>query len=225
MHQYSDEQYPSEQIKRLLELGAKLKAKAVTIATAACLFHDFIEKASDPQNYDLILVTATCMYLAGKIEEDHHRVRDIINVVHNMLDPSSAPLELGEHYWNLRDSVVQCELLILRLLKFRVSYNHPHKYLLHYWNSLSNWLHNEDVDKIPILRTCWALLSDFYLYPTCLQHKPQHVAIAVLELSLQCYGVEVPCNDDALLQWQEALYESATKDVIQKITLFMMKSY
>lgn len=36
-------------------------------------------------------------------------------------------MELNEKFWELRDSVVQCELLILRQLNFHVSFEHPHK--------------------------------------------------------------------------------------------------
>lgn len=40
---------------------------------------------------------------------------------------ASAPLECDKEFWDLRDSVVQCELLILRQLNFYVSFEHPHK--------------------------------------------------------------------------------------------------
>ncbi len=36
-------------------------------------------------------------------------------------------MELDWKFWELRDSVVQCELLILRQLNFQVSFEHPHK--------------------------------------------------------------------------------------------------
>lgn len=41
--------------------------------------------------------------------------------------PGSEPLELDAHFWALRDSIVQCELLVLRVLRFQVSFQHPHK--------------------------------------------------------------------------------------------------
>ena len=37
------------------------------------------------------------------------------------------PLDIGSTYWSLRESVVQCELLVMRLLKFEVVVDHPHK--------------------------------------------------------------------------------------------------
>ena len=41
--------------------------------------------------------------------------------------PGSEPLELDSRFWALRDSIVQCELLMLRVLRFQVSFQHPHK--------------------------------------------------------------------------------------------------
>ena len=46
--------------------------------------------------------------------------------------PGSEPLELDSRFWVLRDSIVQCELLVLRVLRFQVSFQHPHKV----WTSL-----------------------------------------------------------------------------------------
>ncbi|KAG9460858.1 hypothetical protein GDO78_019084, partial [Eleutherodactylus coqui] len=43
------------------------------------------------------------------------------------LNSGSDPLEVDAKFWELRDSIVQCELLMLRLLHFRVSFIHPHK--------------------------------------------------------------------------------------------------
>lgn len=41
--------------------------------------------------------------------------------------PKSDPLPLAEEYWCLRDAIVHCELLMLRVLQFRVSVDHPHR--------------------------------------------------------------------------------------------------
>jgi hypothetical protein len=49
-------------------------------------------------------------------------------------NPSSEPLELDSRFWELRDSIVQCELLMLRVLRFQVSFQHPHK-VCAYWGA------------------------------------------------------------------------------------------
>lgn len=48
------------------------------------------------------------------------------------LHPKREPLNIGEEYWTMRDSVVQTELLIMRMLQFQVNFNHPHK-VRHLW--------------------------------------------------------------------------------------------
>lgn len=50
-----------------------------------------------------------------------------MNVSHNTLNRNSSPLELNSEYWNLRDSIVQAELLLMRMVRFEVTPEHPHK--------------------------------------------------------------------------------------------------
>ncbi len=102
------------------------------------------------------LIATTALYLAGKVEEQHLKLRDVINVCHRWLStrmeklsfplhsdssskkrlalslfrtlhPKREPLDIGEEYWAMRDSVVQTELLIMRMLQFQVNFSHPHK--------------------------------------------------------------------------------------------------
>lgn len=61
------------------------------------------------------------------MKDDPLKIRDVINVTHNTLHRGSVPLELGDEYWNMRDAIVQAELLIMRMLKFEVTVVHPHK--------------------------------------------------------------------------------------------------
>ena len=69
----------------IFECGIKLEAQVLTVSTAAKLFHQFKKNAQSPE-YDLYLISAACLYLAGKIEDnDHLRLRDIINVVFTTL--------------------------------------------------------------------------------------------------------------------------------------------
>ncbi|MBN3296877.1 CCNQ protein, partial [Amia calva] len=175
---------------------------SVPIATACTVYHRFYQSAS-LQVYEPHLVAMSAIYLAGKVEEQHLRTRDIINVCHRYLNPQSEPLELDSRFWDLRDSVVQCELLILRVLNFQVSFQHPHKYLLHYLVSLQNLLNRHAWRRTPIAKTAWALLRDSYHGSLCLRHPPQHIAVAVLYLAVESYGVEVPGDSGAgKLWWQ-----------------------
>lgn len=200
----------------IMESGMKLGMHSVPLASACTIYHRFFERAS-LGNYDPYLVGMAAMYLAGKVEEQHLRARDIINVCHRYLNPQLEPLEMDSTFWDLRDSLIQCELLMLRLLNFQVSFQHPHKYLLHYLLSVKRWMNRHVWERKPVAVTSWALLRDSYHGRVCLRHKPQHVAVAVLYFALQCYGVEVPGDAVAKRSWWEVLSEGMTRDIIHDI--------
>ncbi|XP_004709060.2 cyclin-Q-like [Echinops telfairi] len=184
----------------IMEAGVKLGMQSIPIATACTIYHRFFSEA-DLDVYDPYLVAMSAIYLAGKVEEQHLRMRDIINVSNRYLRSGSESLELDARYWALRDSIVQCELLILRVLRFQVSFQHPYKYLLHYLISLKNWMNRYSWQRTPISVTAWALLRDSYLGALCLRFRAQHIAVAVLYLALRVYGMEVPADDKAEMPW------------------------
>uniref|UniRef100_A0A8C9M458 Cyclin Q n=1 Tax=Panthera tigris altaica TaxID=74533 RepID=A0A8C9M458_PANTA len=107
-------------------VGVKLGMQSIAVATACTIYHKFFCEIN-LDAYDPYLVAMSALYLAGKVEEQHLRTRDIINVSNRYFHPGSEPLELDSRFWALRDSIVQCELLMLRVLRFQVSFQHPHK--------------------------------------------------------------------------------------------------
>lgn len=62
-----------------------------------------------------------------KTRHPSHVPSFLLFLPHRYFNSGSAPLECDKEFWDLRDSVVQCELLILRQLNFYVSFEHPHK--------------------------------------------------------------------------------------------------
>ncbi|XP_065167315.1 cyclin-Q [Atheta coriaria] len=209
----------------IFECGMKLNAQPLTIATAAILNHRFFTEV-DPNNYDLFLIAASTLYLAGKIKDDTLKIRDIINVSHHTLHRHSGPLEIGEEYWNMRDAIVQAELLIMRILKFEVTITHPHKFMLHYLKSLEGLLGKDVWNKFPIARTCAAFLQDFHLDPAILEYEPKHIAVACISLSLQCYGVQIPLIDDTDDEmWYSVFVKDMNKDKHWEIMEKIMETY
>jgi hypothetical protein len=200
--------------------------QAVTNATAVTLLQTFFKNiAKGP--YDPYLIAASCLYLAGKIEDDHLRLRDVMNVVHTTLKGGDAePLGLEDEYYNLREAITQAELLLLRMVSFRIKFSHPHKYLLHYLKSLRDWVSVDVWQKYPIARTSWSLLQDFYHDPDVLRFEPAHVALACVALALQTYGISVPyVGDAAPLPWYTTLCETASKEKIWDIAVKIMDVY
>lgn len=67
------------------------------------------------------------MYLAGKVENQHLRIRDVINVAFATIHRNKPLLDLGPTYFALRDGIFQAELLMMRILSFKITLDHPHK--------------------------------------------------------------------------------------------------
>ncbi|KAJ8688293.1 hypothetical protein QAD02_024088 [Eretmocerus hayati] len=209
----------------IFECGIKLEAHPLTMSTAATLYHRFMREAL-PQGYDPYLIASTCLYLAGKIKDNQLKIRDIMNVSFSTLHRGAGPLELGEQYWSMRDAIVQAELLIMRMLKFEVMPEHPHKYLLHYLRSLQAWFGEEEWQRYPVAKTSMALLQDFHHVPAVLDYPPNLIAIACINLALQIYGVVVPLMDECDQQpWFNVFSKDLTRDKLWEIMEKIISSY
>lgn len=197
----------------LFECAIKLGMKPLTSATAAILYHRFFRETEETE-YDTYTIASSCLYLAGKIKDDPVKLRDVINVAHNTINRSAQPLELGDEYWSMRDSIVQAELFITRILKFDLTTVHPHKYMLHYMKSLQDWFGIKEWNALPVAKTAASFLQDFHHSAKILDHKPDHIAVCCLALAFQAYGVQVPLTDesDEVNAWYNVFCKDLTRD-------------
>jgi len=83
---YVSSSHPFVAVHFILECGAKLEAEAITISTAASLFHKFCA-ATSLSEYDPYLLAATCLYLAGKV---HMNFKNEANDVYVSISNSSC---------------------------------------------------------------------------------------------------------------------------------------
>ncbi|KAK7054610.1 Cyclin-related protein fam58a [Halocaridina rubra] len=204
----------------IMECGMKLEANVLTIATAATYYHKFFQYAT-LREYDPYLIGSTCIYLASKVEDSDIKIRDIINVGVNCVKRNSLPLSL-EPYFTIRDSVIHAELLLMRVLGFKLKVDLPHKYLLHYIQSLKDWLGEETFKSVPITEVAWTVIQDVYHTPIVLKYSPQLLAASILHFVNQIYGITVPGSDDVNERsWFIFLHKDCTAksvwEVISKI--------
>ncbi|KAG8002411.1 Cyclin-related protein FAM58A, partial [Nibea albiflora] len=183
----------------IMDTGVKLGMRSVPVATACVLYHRFFEHVN-MHSYEPYLVAMSCVYLAGKVEEQHIRTRDIINVSHRYFNSGSAPLECDKEFWDLRDSV----------------------YLLHYLFSVKSLVNRHAWSRTPVAETSWALLRDCYHGAMCIRHIPQHIAIATLYLALNSYGVELPVGEK---EWWQVLCEDVTQADIDAVISDLLQLY
>lgn len=211
-------------VRFIYEAGLKLRMKSIPLASAAVLYHRFFRE-NKLDDYDPYLLATTALYLASKTEDAHVSVRDIINVSYRTLHRDKPPLEMGDTYWSFRDTVVNCELFLLRSLQFKAVVYHPHKFILHYLKFLKDWFDPYTWETVPVLRTCWSLLRDSYHCPLALRFRPQHIAIAIIYMSLLTLGVEVPYNRQADVPWWKVFSEDISLNEIKDIINMIIATY
>lgn len=164
-------------------------------------------------NYSQLIAAAT-LYLAGKVKDEPLKIRDLVHVVHCTLNRNAELPDKEDDFWLIRDSIVQAELLITRMLKFDFNVIHPHKvihedywfdlrltlllfqYMLHFMKVLQDWFGSSVWNSMPIAKTAAGFVQDFHQSPAILLYKPSHIAICCLSLAFQIYGVQVPVRSD-----------------------------
>ena len=126
------------------------------------------------------------------------------------LHPDRARLKISDEYHRLRNSLVQCELFCVRILGFHFQFNHPNKYLLHYLDTLSQWM--SQTPQTPtkcqhnFIDVALSILQDtYYDYTLIRDYQPQHIAITIIYLLIRTYSLEIPSitNDDDHSQWMK----------------------
>ncbi|VDP55791.1 unnamed protein product [Schistosoma curassoni] len=145
-----------------------------------------------------------------------------------------SPLEVGDDYDRLRESLVQTELFLMRLLAYHVRRpSLPHPYLVHYLHSLLHWVgkgiaqpcgsdlnaggNSVNASAIALARLpglAWSILADSYQSAMCLDFAPEHIAAAVLHLALRIAGVEIPGNRHSEMAWWQCISKLAPKFTI-----------
>ncbi|KAM3716153.1 Cyclin-Q [Dirofilaria immitis] len=199
----------------VIEAGIKLEAKNSTICTAAVLTYRTLRKNSA---YELCpyTIASACLLLAAKIEEDEIvKTRDVVNVAYrfalSVLHPRAPILQIDDDSWALRTSLSRMEYIVLRLLKFRLAVENPHKYLLHYISSLMHWCPHE-FTKFNIGSISFIILRDAHVNPDwVLSHSPQTIAIVCLAVALRITKISIG------VRWYSIFYSSMTKSKLRRL--------
>ncbi|KAL3986223.1 Cyclin N-terminal domain family protein [Acanthocheilonema viteae] len=195
----------------VIEAGIKLGAKNSTICTAEVLTYRTLRKSSASELCPYTIASA-CLLLAAKIEEDEMaKVKGLIRFALSILHPREPILQIDDESWALRTSLSRMEYIVLRLLKFRLSVENPHKYLLHYISSLMHWCPHE-FTKFHIGAISLIILRDAHVDPDwVLSHSPQTIAIVCLAVALRIAKVSIG------VRWYSVFYSSMTKSKLRRL--------
>ncbi|XP_069739217.1 cyclin-Q isoform X1 [Phaenicophaeus curvirostris] len=208
----------------IMEAGVKLGLGSLAVATACAAFHRWARAAGPGAPHDPHLMAAAAIFLAAKAQGTPLRARDVLNVTHRLLHPGQPPPGPEGGFWGLRDSLVQCELLLLRVLRFRVPVAHPHKYLVQYLLALGRWGGRRGgwgPRRVP--GVSWALVRDGAAGGLALRHPPQHLAAAALHLALALCGRHPPPG--APPRWWQVLSPGLGPSELERILRELLALY
>ena len=103
-------------------------------------------------------------------------------------------MDIGELSYSLKEGLIELELVVLRCLRFRLNFEHPHQ--VFYFKISRNFIFKDVILIIRLLRDWYPniflrqrddiervtamLLQDMYVYPEIvLDHRPRTLAVAV----------------------------------------------
>jgi len=226
MHGYLDEHFKT--VEYIFQIATQLKLSCLSKASACILYHKCQVEQSKlgEDRLDKYLVAPTCVYLASKLGEEALKIRDIVNISYRVLHPNKAPLEIGTTYWKLRDSITTCELMLLRLFAFNVSFKTPHKYVLHFLKSLEDWSTNYTTWRDShVSSVCWTLVNDLCYLPLVATTPPDKLAVAVLFIGLRStksHVLEEECEEKT---WYKVFCPGTTHEELLELSCQILQLY
>ena len=177
------------------------------------------------QRHHLGIISVACLFLACKAENQHRRIRDVVNLCH-MLDftgsnwdntptlkhgpvvhivEASSPPALDDHYWEAKQALVSAELTLLRFISYHVQVTHPHRILvltLNHWFIPYDHIHpvhtqssSHSIYSI-LLAKGWRILNDTLFYPPCLRLHVLNLVYASIQLAIYEYSREKQLDKD-----------------------------
>ncbi|KAH9529688.1 Cyclin-L2 [Dermatophagoides farinae] len=169
--------------------GILLRLPQVAMATGQVLFQRFYYSKSFVRQ-PMEITAMACVVLASKVEEAPRRIRDVINVFHNMkqirLKQQTVPIILDENYIYLKNQVIKAERRILKELGFCVHVKHPHKFIV----AVAQILKNES--NVDLIQTAWSYMNDSLQTNVFVRYPPESIACACIHLSSRILKVSLP---------------------------------
>ncbi|KAF7080673.1 hypothetical protein CFC21_084708, partial [Triticum aestivum] len=133
-------------------------------------------------------VAASCVWLAGKLEESPRRSKHIIFVFHRMeCRRENLPIEFldvfSTKYTELRHDLIRTERHLLKEMGFICHVEHPHKFISNYLATL---------EAPELTQEAWNLANDSLRTTLCVRFKSEVVACGVVYAAARRHRVPLP---------------------------------
>lgn len=124
----------------ILNVDSIAMSKALSFWHRCKLYSEEHKSASElRRKYNDDLLCTTVIFLACKCVDDARRLRNVLTTVERVKHPSLDFIPLDRNYHAMKEKIISCEHIVLRILKFRTDYESPHLPLLNFltWIGLS----------------------------------------------------------------------------------------
>ncbi|KAJ3285379.1 hypothetical protein HK104_009524 [Borealophlyctis nickersoniae] len=166
------------------KLGRRLQLRQQVVATAIVYFKRFYTRNSY-HDTDSLLVVATCVYLACKVEEcPQHITKIAVEIKH--------VLAAGQFYYDTAN-IAEFEFYLLEDLNFYTILYHPYRPLIQFCDELG-------LEKT-CLQTAWFVVNDAYRTDVPLLYPPHMIAAAALFFAIHLNDEVARSTNVDLKQW------------------------
>jgi hypothetical protein len=173
----------------IIELGKYLQCNHVVLSAATIMFHRFF-MAQAFQQHDRFIICATCVFLAGKVEESPKRIKDVVDMfllIRKKIRAESVEAELK----STQDKILVAERILLQTLEFDLQINHPYGNCMDLLKSLKLSFPNEETRK-EVRQSALNFLTDSFGSVICIQYTAELIATAAAFLATLKVGVSPP---------------------------------
>lgn len=198
----------------LQDCGKAMNLPQLTVSVAIKFFQRFFMLES-MLAHPPPLVAAACLFLSCKVQETHKRLRDVITCTvkvrtRNTPDfPDGMDMyENSPGYYDEKNSILDKEREVLRVLNFDLTVDHPYKHL---WILTNSFLAGVDpMNKKSVAQASWNFLNDSFRTYVHMRFDPREIATAAFFLSCKLHEFPLPdgtkrdpVSRKRLLAWHE----------------------
>lgn len=206
----------------LQDLGMRLQVPQVTIATAIIYCHRFFLHQSHAKN-DRRTVATVCMFLAGKVEETPHPLKDVIlvsyEIIHKKDSQAVQRIKQKEVYEQQKEIILIGERVVLATLAFDFNVHHPYKPLIEAIKKFK--VAQYALGQQALAQVAWNFVNDGLRTSLCLQFKAHQIAAGAVFLAAKFLKVKLPSDGDKVW-WQEF---NVTPRQLEEVSNQMLELY
>ncbi len=206
------------------EMGLELQCNRIVVATASVFFHRFFALQSFKQHNRFVL-GATCLFLAGKVEEDLRKLRDVVSVWMNLRRKRGEVVADSETK-DVTNKILLAERILLQTLCFDLQVVHPFSHLLDLIKNLKDNIDQEN--KLELRQAAISFINDSLRSPLCLLHDARYIAVSGFYLATMHLNIS-PVNPNqrniADQSWFELIENHIEEGLLHRICVDMLGVY